>query len=362
MLPNIPDWESSKQRFAALWERKEADRSTVFIKVLKDPAQPLVYPDCPPDEIFARSITDETFMYENIRQCIDKLYYAGDAFPMINMYLGTGGHCGFTKNYRYTITDNSLWFDPVIEDIENDRIAFDPDSELLQTVRRIIAYMKPRSRGDFFLSNTDNCSSLDALASLRGSAELLLDMLESPEAVHEQLAVLQDILHRTEDEFQPELMAMDDGGTCTEWMGLWCPGRHHQLQCDLSVMISPDMFAEFAMPELEENAAKFGRTVYHLDGQEQIRHLDMILSIPGIDLIQWTPVAGQPETSTFVEVLKRIQKAGKGLVLMPHIRELPKLLDELDPVGVHYIPHGINTRQEADEAVALIAKRGARRH
>ena len=35
-------------------------------------------------------------------------------------------------------------------------------------------------------------------------------------------------------------------------MGLWAPMRWYPLQCDFSAMISPDMFAEFVLPDLAE--------------------------------------------------------------------------------------------------------------
>ena len=84
-----------------------------------------------------------------------------------------------------------------------------------------------------------------------------------------------------------------------------------QVQCDLSVMISPDYYKEFVLPELEASTEWADYVVYHLDGQEQIRHLDYILSVDAIKMIQWTPVAGQPPTTTFIPVLQRIQKAGE---------------------------------------------------
>lgn len=69
------------------------------------------------------------------------------------------------------------------------------------------------------------------------------------------------------------------------------------MQVDFSVMLSPGMYEQFALPELHRISSAVDHTIYHLDGQEQIRHLDMILSVPGIDLIQWATVESQPKTS-----------------------------------------------------------------
>lgn len=44
--------------------------------------------------------------------------------------------------------------------------------------------------------------------------------------------------------------------------------------CDFSVMVSPAMFEEFILPELEATAGAFDHTTYHLDGLERLaRHL-----------------------------------------------------------------------------------------
>jgi len=91
-------------------------------------------------------------------------------------------------------------------------------------------------------------------------------------------------------------------GSVLAWMHLWAPKRLAQMQCDLSVMISPEMFNCFAMPELEELCDFLDYPVYHFDGQEQIRHLDSLLSLKKLRAIQWTPVAGQLPTSNFIPV------------------------------------------------------------
>ena len=35
-------------------------------------------------------------------------------------------------------------------------------------------------------------------------------------------------------------------------------------------------------------------SLYHLDGPQAVAHVDALLAVPGLDMIQWTPGAGQP--------------------------------------------------------------------
>ena len=134
---------------------------------------------------------------------------------------------------------------------------------------------------------------------------------------------------------------------------LWAPGQMMQMQCDVSVMMSTKMFATFAMPELEEQIQKQDYAVYHFDGIEQIRHLDCLLSLEGLRAIQWTHVAGQPTPSHYVEVLRRIQEAGKGVIVFAQPEDLPVLLDQLSAKGL-YIHCSADDESQAREIIKFV--------
>ena len=188
-------------------------------------------------------------------------------------------------------------------------------------------------------------AALTDFSQLRGTDNLMIDFLEEPEKVKEAIGKIVKVLISTGDNLFDIIRENNLGGSMHAWMQTWCPGRHMQLQCDISVMISPQIYEEFFLPELEETARWLDRAIYHFDGQEQIRHLDMILSVRKIDMIQWTPVAGQPCTSDFIPVLQKIQRAGKGLVLIPQAWEVEKLLSELSPRGLQLVVKGLKRRK-----------------
>jgi succinate dehydrogenase flavin-adding protein (antitoxin of CptAB toxin-antitoxin module) len=52
--------------------------------------------------------------------------------------------------------------------------------------------------------------------------------------------------------------------------------------------------------------------VYHYDGKGALGHLDDILAIPDIDVIQWVPGDGNPRSIEWMDLLHKIQAAGKG--------------------------------------------------
>ena len=68
--------------------------------------------------------------------------------------------------------------------------------------------------------------------------------------------------------------------------------------------------------------------------EEQIRHLDTLLSIPKLHTIQWTQVVGQPPCTEFFPELKKIQKAGKNLLINVEPGQVEPLLQNLSSKGL----------------------------
>jgi hypothetical protein len=72
------------------------------------------------------------------------------------------------------------------------------------------------------------------------------------------------------------------------------------------------MFQEFIVPELIDYMTVNAYSVYHLDGPDELKHLDALLEIGDLKAIQWTPGAGHEPTShdRWMPHFNRIQKAG----------------------------------------------------
>lgn len=83
------------------------------------------------------------------------------------------------------------------------------------------------------------------------------------------------------------------------------------LQCDLSYMISSQMFERFVHGDLVACCEELDYAFYHLDGKGEIPHLDHLLSIGRLRGIQWQPGAGQPMAERWLDLLQRIREWGK---------------------------------------------------
>ena len=347
------DWDKIRSRYVAYWQGELVDRCVFSAIAPKEPNASFVYPEIPEERV--RWWTDGEYILEKNLEVFEKQYFAGDAYPIINLNLGAAGHAGFFEGADYSLTANNptVWFQPSLQNLDD--LRFDENSLLYRKTIENARFLASESRGRFVVSVPDCSGDMDALSLLRGSEQLLVDMVEDPEAVKLALSKIHEVWEHMVDVVLPVLSIANDGGNAIGWLRVFAPGRHMQLQADMSVMISPDQFKEFIVPEFVRACAVQDYPLYHLDGQEQLRHLEHLLSVPGLAAIQWTPVAGQPPTSAFLPQLKYIQQRGKRLVLLIRPDEIETVMATLSSKGL-YLSVYVENQEEADYTVKLVEK------
>ena len=180
--------------------------------------------------------------------------------------------------------------------------------------RRITALthaFRERFAGRAQVGFTDIGGGLDIAASLRDTQQLLMDLLDDPDAVGELAAAITPLWLRYYREQCDAIMPAGRGSS--PWAPIWSPQRCYMLQCDFSYMISPKQFARWVVPDLTACCAEMEHAFYHLDGKGEIPHLDHLLAVPGLKGVQWISGDGQPPSGdpTWWPLLRRIRDAGK---------------------------------------------------
>ncbi len=128
------------------------------------------------------------------------------------------------------------------------------------------------------------------------------------------------------------------------------------LQCDFSYMISPAMFERFVLPDLAACCEALDHGFYHLDGEGEIRHLDMLLSLERLRGIQWIPGDGAPPPEEWLPLLKRIRDGGKLCQLFVSAEGAMKIVRELGGRGFALqIMETMNQERAAEFLTALAA-------
>lgn len=124
---------------------------------------------------------------------------------------------------------------------------------------------------------------------------------------------------------------------------IWGPGKTAKLQCDFGALMSPTQFKEFMVEPLREQAKKLDYVVYHLDGPDNIKHLDFILDIDEIDAIQWTSGDAGPD-GTLEEwdiIYDKARKAGKSLWVKVYSGEFEDWIRNAERLVKKYGSHSL---------------------
>ena len=356
----FPDnFDKIRERLTALWNREILDRCCISVFTYNREAMDEF--SAMPEGMEAKTwMTDPEMIMERHMRLFEKTYFAGDAFPLVNLNLGPSGHTGFIRGVQpqYEALTNTIWYSAVMEEeLDPEKIVFDEDAYLYTQTLACARYLTEHAEGRYLVSMPDLAGNLDVLSNLRTPTELAADLISDEETVDECLERIEAIWERTVRESY-EILRKQEGagdGSCIGWLNTWAPGFHSQMQVDMSVMFSNECYERFARKELERQSSLLEYGLYHLDGKEQLRHLDTLLSIPGIRMIQWTNVAGQPSRLTYIPEFRKMQEAGKCLLILCDAWEAETLLTELSSKGL-LLNVKVGSSWEADQMVKLAEK------
>jgi hypothetical protein len=340
------DFDEISGHFEMLWNHEYFGRAAVSITA---PKKVLPFPVHSNYEDVVKAWTDGETRLKQSRISSENTCYLGEAFPIFPVYLGPAGHAGFFDKVRYKFSQ-TVWFFPLEE---NEKLQFSKDSFHYKGTVDLARYAADNSKDEFILSMPDCCGNMDVLSLLRTSDRVLMSLIEDPDWVKEELKLIQAAWEEIIKDVYGIVKENNYGGSCIYWMGTWAKGLHSQMQSDFSVMISPDQFSEFVLEELEKQSEILEYPCYHLDGREQLRHLDMLLAIKKLRMIQYTFVAGQPSPVEQMDALKKIQKGGKILLCVVEPKWVKPLLENLSAKDL-FITTRCENPEDAEDLFRLV--------
>ena len=311
-----PDWLEAKQRMTDWWNGKKVDRVVASVRAPKtNPGEIPPYLPGVPDKY-----TDPDTVFHNLDRSLQSTFYGAEAFPSHFVYFGPM----FTVTYfgaEPSFAETTTWYKPNFNTAD-EIIAYKPDfanNKWYNLTADIQKKSVERADGSYLVTSIGFSSYTDILTALLGTEKLLCAMVEEPEKV----IAARDNLIRYCSQFDENR----DGSVC--WFGVWTPGKTDCNQCDMCVMISPEMFDRFVYDDLKSTYNQLDRGMYHLDGEEEIKHLDSILRLEKLQMIQWVPNR-KFDPLNWIDLFRRIQNSGRSVFISaPHTR-VRELLDKID--------------------------------
>lgn len=321
-----PDWDDAKARFTALWEGRCLDRPCMTVMAPKphDAAWPTY-----------ATLEDRWLNPDYITACIRRTFsgtdYLGEAIP--SFLLMAGWVAGFGSPVEFQ--ENTIWLEPVPVDWDNPptfTLNWD-DAWLAKYERLYRAVIEMAGWDDFLVGKPALLPGNDLLIALLGPEEFMYALVERPEWVRDAIITMAN--HRVTlfnhfHNIASQTHAFPYGNA--QWMPFWAPQRYIATQSDVSCMLSPAMFDECILPELDIYGKAFGAMWYHLDGYRAAQHLPTLLSRPYMKVMQFIPEPDLPPNGThWLNLYQRIQAAGVAVHISVSVDQVEPLIKALDP-------------------------------
>ncbi len=260
--------------------------------------------------------------------------FIAETFPVFWPNLGPDVYSAFYGS-QLTYGHVTSWSRPYIEDIESaSNLVFNlSDNKYFKFLDRVTDLAIQMADNNYLIGYTDLHPGMDCVAAWRGPERLCIDMLENPQAVKNLCAIASKDFKFIYDYFDKKIKTNNQYSTT--WIGIPVSGRLHIPSCDFATMMSPKQFEEFVLPQISDEVRHATHNIFHLDGKGVARHLDMILQISEIGAIQWVQGVGDDlPIMQWVPLIKKIQAAGKGVIIDLGKEELDPFMQAVKPQGI----------------------------
>lgn len=350
------DWTYLEHRWQSFWNMDNHDRPLINLCAPSGLELPRI---SPPATLAARWEDAQYAVAAHIRGMKATAYLA-ETPPIMNPNLGPdilGAICGCEITYGETTS----WAEHCVDSWDTfPEIRFDANNPWFRKIEAITREAAKQVNGDYLVAITDLHPGTDALVSLRGPEALCCDVYDHPEAILRRSDEVFEVHRQVYDRLDAIISTRQKG--TTNWMGIWHPSaRWYVVGSDFSCMVSADDFERFVMPSLVREIDMLNGSIYHLDGPGALRHLDRILEIDRLNGVQWVYGDGQPSAVHWIDVYKKIQRAGKLVEVICRPEEVEAICEALHPEGVHLQVGWVRSEAEAQDLIHIAERASQRR-
>ncbi len=320
-------WQTIRETYAQWWA------GTLERPLVKVVVEGAYAPDREPPKaplLCQATVNDFSYSAKELIDAIDydlsQKEYLGDSFPIFNMDCFGPGVVSAFCGAKLDNDSGNVWFFPPEGkelELEDIHIVYDPNNKWVQRIKDLYREGLARWQGNVMLGMPDLGGTLDIVAVFRGTENLLMDLYDEPEEVLRLVKEADAAWFAAYQDFASVLYPADgvQNPGYSDWCGIYSAKSSYILQSDFSFNVSPGMFREFALPSLVAQVEALDHTIYHLDGANQLNHLDDLLALPKLAAIQWVFGDGMPPAPNWMDVYEKIEQAGKGSHINGNIEE-----------------------------------------
>lgn len=348
-----PDFEAARMRWTDYWQGR-SDRPVVQILAPRPGIEPKPKPH--PYEI--HEVGAEGYA-DLVEAWADSTLFLGDAMPYCQISY-CADHMALLMGADMELSGSmgsgqarSGWVHSFLDDYEAE-LALRPECRWFERTFEDIETLRRRFEGRILIAMTEMAGGLDTLAAVRGTENLLTDILICPDEVTRAVERI-DVLQNEALELAAQAIGFDTWG-CITRHGTYAPHRTSVPQCDFSFMIGVEAFRQFQLPSLQRECQAYDGAVYHLDGPASIKHLEAVCEVDKIKAIQWVPGAGEAQSQDWSELYARVDALGRGNFLGGRREHIERYARQYQSDYGCYRVHCDITPEEAEDFLAGLSR------
>ena len=346
------DWLEARKRYCQWWAGEDFGRCALSVKARRDNTE-LNPPDLP-DKVEDRWLDLEYLCRLNHFR-MQQTYYGAEAIPVWNAgYPGWDFLAAFLGS-PIDLSEDTGWVSPLGDQWPGynhfSALKLDPANHWWRFALKIHQLAAREAKGYSIPGIQAIGATGDVLAALRSTNQLLTDVIDFPDAVRQAEIHLMNIWIDVYDQLHRITYDAADQGS-SNFFHIWAPGKFYIASNDFSHMISTEMLEALFEPALQMQLDYLDHAIYHVDGVDAFRHVDWLCSIDKLDGLQILPGAGKPSPLHYMDVLKKVQAAGKKLHISIPPEEVKTALEHLSAKGLFIDTH-CDSESDAKDLIRL---------
>lgn len=347
------DFEAIKERFDAFWDREVLDRPLIYITAPRERRR--VRNSLRVPKRMEDRWTSLDYVLSKVESHLEGTLFLGDAIPWYLPNLGPDSFSAFLGANLVFKSEETSWAEPFMDDLSGYEPRLDEENRWWRLMRRLVEAVCEVAEGRFLVGIPDIHYGGDSLVATAGVQNLVRHLFLKPDEVKRLLRKLTDICIEVFEAYYGIISKVQEGSIT--WIPAYSRGRYFALQDDFSGLVSPQMFREFFLKEVESLSRHLDNSIYHLDGPMALGNLNILLEVDSLDGIQWVPGAGAEPMSMWIDVCSRILESGKCLQVSCRPDEVKFLLSRLKHEGLFLRTH-CNSEREARNVMKVVEQYG----
>lgn len=331
----IDEYESSFDAQRKFWNGEDIGRCLILVEAPTNDGEP---PPKLPDKVEDRW-TDLDYIEANAAYKMRHTFYGGDAIPI--WYMGDAGNNSIPVflGCNVILDETTGWWEPImsegsLSDYKPEDLVIEKDGKWWKSSQQIQNLANKCVMGKALPRVPAMLGSGDTLSALRSNEKLLTDLIDEPETVKKFEDYLIEQWVDVYSHYYELHKEASFGGSSNFFFGLWAPGTFYITGNDMSYMISTDMYERIYLDAITRQINFLDYSLYHVDGIAAFRHVDMLCGIENLTAIQILPGDGRPSPLHYMNELKKVQRAGKGLHITIPPPEVKTAIENLSHKGL----------------------------